>query len=421
MKKIILALIISAGCVQLGFAAKKVNIAKPDAQRFINAIANIQHYYISSVKTSKLIDYAIKGMLTNLDPHSAYLDASAIKSLTEVTSGEFDGIGVTVSPKAGVLKVISPLDGTPAQKAGIKAGDLIVRINNKLVRNMTLDNAVNMMRGRKGSKVNLYVIRNTKLLKFVVKRTAIKVPVVSNKLYDHHYGYLRIALFNKPTTKEVQKAINKLQNQADNKLYGVIIDLRNNPGGMLIPAIKTTDLFLDAKKLKKNKLIVYIKGNNTKRQTFDATRGELLPNLPVVVLVNAGTASAAEIMAGALQDHGRAVIVGTKSFGKGSVQKIFMLDKKHAMKLTIALYYTPNGRAIQAQGIQPNVMIPSITIPKSKNSNLFDPLYEANLQNYIRNGDSKKQQNAENRLLHQDFQLYEALNVLKGLATQEAN
>lgn len=397
---------------------KQVNISKQDVQRMINVIANIQHYYIEPVDTSKLFDYAINGMVTKLDPHSSYLDPESLKNLDIITSGKFDGIGITVSPVKDALKVITPIDDSPAKRAGLKAGDFIIRVNNTLIRDISITKAIAMMRGKKGASVTLYVIRHHKLLKFTMKRDTIKIPTIKENLLENHYGYLRIAIFHKPTKTAVANAIKQLQAKSKGQLQGLIIDLRNNPGGMLESSVATTNMFLDAKKLKKNKLIVYIKGRATKEEDFKATEGETLPNVPIVVLINSGSASAAEIMAGALQDHKRAIILGTRSFGKGSVQKVLMLDKDHALKLTVALYYTPAGKSIQAKGIQPDVVIPEIKIPKTEDTSAFDPLYEADLQNHLQNGDDTqpKQQKSEAKLMHTDFQLYEALNVLKGLS-----
>ncbi len=417
MKKITIT-ILSFLLLSIGIAQAAANkLSQADIQRLNTVVTDIQQNYIKPVKTSQLIDYALSGMLSKLDPHSDYLSASDLENLDVVTSGKFEGVGIKVVPEYGNLRIITPIDNSPAAKAGIKPGDLLVRINNTPLHNISINQAIKIMLGKQGTSVTLYVIRNNKLLKFTMKRAEIKVPAVRKKLFENHYGYLRIAIFNDTTEAAVKKAIKQLKSQAKGKLYGLIIDLRNNPGGMLEPSVETSDLFLDARKLKTNKLIVYITGKNTPKESFKATRGELLPNVPITVLINSGSASAAEIMAGALQDHGRALVTGSKSFGKGSVQKVFMLDRNHAIKLTVALYYTPNGTSIQAKGIQPNVIIPQLLIPKAKTDTDLAPLYEANLQNHIANGDAIAiQQRLEDTLLHQDFQLYETLNILKGLS-----
>ncbi len=414
MKKIIIFITLSFVCAHIAAANK---LSKADIQRLNTVVTDIQKNYIKPVKTSQLIDYALSGMLSKLDPHSDYLNSNDLGNLRVITSGQFEGVGISVVPEYGNLRIITPLDGSPAAKSGIKAGDLLVRINNTPLHNISIIKAIKIMRGKKGTSVTLYVIRDHKLLKFTMKRAEIKLPAVREKLFEQHYGYLRIDVFNDTTKSAVKKAIKQLKHQTKGKLYGLIIDLRNNPGGMLESSVETSDLFLDARKLKTNKLIVYIAGKNTPKEIFNATRGELLPNIPITVLINSGSASAAEIMAGALQDHQRALVLGSKSFGKGSVQTVFKVDKNHAIKLTVALYYTPNGTSIQAKGIQPNVIIPQLVIPKAKTDTDLAPLYEANLQNHIANGDSVAiKQRLEETLLHKDFQLYETLNILKGLS-----
>ncbi len=400
----------------------KVKIPLSELQRFANVVATVHHYYVEPVSNEQLFDDAISGMLEKLDPHSAYLTKEDMQNLKIVTSGEFEGIGITIVPELGVLRVISPIDDSPADKAGIKAGDLIVRVDGTLIKDMPMQKAISMIRGKRGSKVILYIIRKDqpKLLKIKVKRETIKVPTVKQELFDNYYGYIRIAIFYKTTQKDLVKAIKQLKKESHNKLRGVIIDLRNNPGGLFDPSIQVADDFLDANKLKDNKLIVYTEGYpDNKRDDFSATHGDLLPNIPMIVLINAGSASAAEIVAGALQDHKRAVIVGTKSFGKGSVQTVIPVDKDSAIKLTTALYYTPLGKSIQAKGINPDVVVKDMKITKEDADFLpLGSIYEADLLNHIEN-DGVKKLNAKVvktsiNLMEKDFQLYAALNLLKG-------
>ncbi|MCK4608829.1 MAG: S41 family peptidase [Gammaproteobacteria bacterium] len=410
-------------CITTAQAAELQTITTAQMERFVSVIATIHHYYVEPVNNQQLFDDAIAGMLEKLDPHSAYLDEEDVRDIQVIANGKFDGIGVTVIPEFGILKVIAPIEGSPADKAGVKTGDLIVKIDNKLIKDMPSQKVINLIRGKKGTKVTLYIVRKQqdKLLKITVKRASIKVPTVTEKVLDHNYGYIRIAIFYKNTAKDVAKAIQQLKQQTHNKLNGVIIDLRNNPGGLFEPSVDVADDFLDAKKLKHNKLIVYIQGaEKNDRENFKAHKGDLLAKKPIVVLINSGSASAAEIVAGALQDHKRAVIVGTQSFGKGSVQTVIPIDKKTAIKLTTALYYTPNGRSIQAKGIKPNVEVKPQQITLSKDSDTpLAGIYEADLLNHIKNGDmslpNKQEIMSDKQLMQDDFQLYMALRIVTGL------
>lgn len=393
-------------------------------QRLSNIITNIHQYYINPVTDEQLFDSAIEGMMNKLDPHSSYLDKEDLKSLKIITSGEFDGIGITVIPEFGALRVISPIDSSPAQKAGIKAGDIIIRIDNKLTKDISIAKAIAMIRGKKGTKITLYIIRKEqpKPLKLIITRDTIKVPIVRKKLLENHYGYIRIGIFYKTTHEDLVKAINQLKQESKKQLRGIILDLRDNPGGLFEPSIQIADDFLDSRKLKINKLIIYTIGYpNHKRNNYYATPGELLPKTPIVVLINSGSSSAAEIVTGALQDHDRAVILGTKSFGKGSVQTVFPIDKNSAMKITTALYYTPGGYSIQAQGITPDVVVKTLKIAKEYiKTSLFEPIYEADLLNHDKNKDANEadflQTKNELNLMHNDFQLYQALNLVKALS-----
>ncbi len=406
-----------------------------DIQRFATVVAQIKHYYIEPVEDSTLFSYAIKGMLSNLDPHSSFLDEESFKDLQAATSGKFGGVGIEVMPdKNGFIKVISPLDDTPAFKAGIKAGDMIVRVNNKLVKDMTLREAINMIRGKRGSTVDLTIIRKgeDKPRVFTLTRAQITIESVKSKMLEEGYGYVRISFFQGPVKRDLHSAIKKLQKESKGKLNGLVLDLRNNPGGLLDSAIDVADAFLDANQLKEHKkLIVYTKGRVPNSDIKGkATRGDLLKGVPMVVLVNQGSASASEIVAGALQDHNRAVVLGEKSFGKGSVQTVIPLNHTTAIKLTTALYYTPAGRSIQAEGIEPDLLIADLKIPQPKTDAIvIEPISEADLEGHLKNGSKKAKVSAVNKekkvddskkpkeiaLMHRDFQLYEALNLLKGI------
>ncbi|MBV8803007.1 MAG: S41 family peptidase [Gammaproteobacteria bacterium] len=408
--------------------AKPDPLQKNDIDRFTNAITQIKDYYVSSIDDKKLLEDAIRGMLTGLDPHSEYLDEDSYKTLLMTTSGAFGGLGVEVTGEYGVLKVISPIDDTPAAKAGIKSGDYIVSVNGKLVNEMTLNEAVNSMRGKKGSEVLLTVIRKgeKKPLTFKLVRDIIKISSVKSNMLSNGFGYVRISEFQQPTTELMIAAIDKLKKDSGGQLKGLVLDLRNNPGGLLETAVQVSDVFLDNKSLQayptyKN-LVVYAEGRlPSSRYSAKAVPGDILNGAPLVVLVNAGSASASEIVAGALQDYHRAVIVGTNSFGKGSVQTVLPLDETHAIKLTTALYHTPSGRTIQNKGITPDVVIDDLKV--QPNSNAIDmaalnPIHEFDLKGHIGtqpavNSNTADDVTVSNQLAQTDFQLYEALKILK--------
>ncbi len=405
-----------------------INLPLKDIQRLATAIAQIKRYYVEPVDDDKLFNYAISGMLSNLDPHSDFLDADAVQDLQMATTGKFGGIGIEVVPENGFIKIISPIDGTPSYKAGIKAGDLIVRINNKLVGDMTLRQAIDLIRGDPGSKVQLTILRKDakKPMEFALTREIIKIQTVKTELLDNQYGYIRLSFFQNDTKRDLINAINQLQQQAKGHLAGVIVDLRDNPGGLLDSAVDVTNMFLDSKHLKYGGLIVYTKGRIPSSDIkAKADSSDVLHGIPMVVLINGGSASASEIVAGALQDQKRATLVGEKSFGKGSVQTVLPLDNDTMIKLTTAIYYTPSGRSIQAKGIVPDIGIPDLTIPKgSKGDNTLN-ITEADLNKHLANGSATteaepgqvKTDGKVEDLLYSDFQLYQALDILKGIAT----
>ncbi|HBS52242.1 MAG TPA: peptidase S41 [Coxiellaceae bacterium] len=409
---------------------EEVTLSSKDLQRLTTVIDDVRKYYYKSIDDDTLFKRAISGMLAGLDPHSEYLDIDDLKDLEMVTLGKFGGVGVEVYPDQGAIKVVSPLDDTPAYKAGIKAGDYIVQINNKLVRDMSLRDAVNMMRGPKGSKLNLTIIRKNenKPLVFNLRREIIKIRTVKARMLESGYGYVRLAWFQEPTERDMVLAIKRLQKATKTGLKGLILDMRSNPGGLVESAVQVADDFLDAKKLKNNDLIVYTKGQSDEEMTAKATLGEILPNVPIVVLINDGSASASEIVAGALQDHKRAIVVGTRSFGKGSVQTLIPIDRTSAIKLTTALYYTPLGRLIQAKGIEPDINVENIIlsrkdqddqeIPRVDESALIDHIQNSNDVNDSSSDSDvsdkqQKQSKAELDIAYKDYQLYEALHILK--------
>jgi carboxyl-terminal processing protease len=357
-------------------------------------------------------------MLSNLDPHSSYLDPEAYKELQAGTNGKFGGLGIEVGLENGFVKVISPIDDTPAQRAGIKAGDLIIRLDDKPVKGMDLSEAVKIMRGEPGTSITLTLIRvkEEKPLKLTVTRDTINVVSVKSRILEPGFGYVRISNFQSRTVQDMHKAINSLKSENKGDLKGLILDLRNNPGGILNSAVEVSDAYLTSGK------IVYTEGKAVgSKHSFLAKPDDVLQGAPMVVLVNEGSASASEIVAGALQDHKRAVIMGRQTFGKGSVQSIIPVTKDEAVKLTTARYFTPSGRSIQAEGIKPDIELQRLEVKKT-NEPLFGDIKEADLSKHLENGNGSKQgkktgktKTKEQPLAVNDYQLYEALNLLKGL------
>lgn len=405
---------------------KSKQIPMEDVQRFSNAIGEIKKYYVKPVDDKELFDNAIRGMLSGLDPHSTYLDEDAFKELQTSTSGEFGGLGIEVTMEDGVVRVVTPLVDTPAFKAGIKAGDYIIKLGSRSVQGISLKEAVELMRGKEGSTIDLTILRKgeSKPLKFSVVRERIMIKSVKSKLMDDGYGYIRLTQFQAMTGEDMEKAIAQLKQQTNGKLKGLILDLRNNPGGLLDSAIQVSDAFLDANKEGKPEMIVYTQGRLPgSKFTALANPGDILNSAPMVVLINNGSASASEIVAGALKDNKRAIILGTQSFGKGSVQTVLPLDEKRGIKLTTALYYTPSGTSIQAKGITPDIVVEEIAVPKADPKDTgFAGFSEADLSGHLLNKNEKDEAKIkeiakeDQDLLHEDYQLYAALTILKGLA-----
>lgn len=406
--------------------AKPQAVNDEDINRFTNTIVLIKDFYVQPVGDKTLLDDAIRGMVSGLDPHSEYLDSEAYNTLLMTTSGEFGGVGIEVTPEFGILKIVTPMDDTPASKAGIKAGDYIAAINGKLVSEMSMQDAVDKMRGKEGSQVVLTILRKGEKapLSFKLTREIIHIASVKSKMLDNNFAYIRLTQFQDPTAKLMRDAITNLQAQYKGQLKGIVLDLRNNPGGLLESAVQVADSFLDSKKLnnKYNDLIVYTEGRLPEAQyRAKATGSDMLNGAPIVVLINGGSASASEIVAGALQDYRRALIVGTTSFGKGSVQTVIPLDKSHAVKLTTALYHTPSGRVIQNVGIIPDVAIEDLKVMKNKTGEdiaMIEPIKEYQLKNHLAGaptnaGMSQAMQNNDAVLAQDDFQLFEALKILR--------
>jgi len=392
-----------------------------ELRTFSDVFGRIKNDYVEDVEDADMLENAIRGMLSGLDPHSSYLDHEQFKELQVGTSGEFGGLGIEVGMEDGFVKVIAPIDDTPAQRAGVQAGDLIIRLDDTPVKGLTLNDAVKIMRGKPGTVLKLTVVREgvEKPIKIDIKRAIIKVRSVKSRMLEGDFGYVRISQFQSKTAENMVDAIDKLKKEAGGTLKGMVLDLRNNPGGVLNGAVAVSDAFL------KKGLIVYTEGRvSDSKLRFNATPDDILDNAPIVVLVNQGSASASEIVSGALQDHHRAIIVGTQTFGKGSVQTILPLSNGTAVKLTTARYYTPSGRSIQAEGIVPDIELDQVRVSAVESS--FEPIKEADLSGHLSNGNGKKSdkesdkdaEQEEESLAQSDYLLYEALNLLKGLSIQ---
>jgi carboxyl-terminal processing protease len=328
-------------------------------EAFSNILSIVKKNYVYDVQTKSLVSGAINGMLNSLDPHSAYLTPDLYKDLQSDTQGRFGGLGIEITVKGGILTVVSPIEDTPAAKAGIKPGDQIFKIEEEFTKDMSLVDAVKKMRGLKGTKINLTIKREgvTDLLDVTMVRDIIRVQSVRSRSLEPGYVYIRLAQFQERSDRDMQRALEKLAAEKGG-IKGLVLDLRNNPGGLLTQAVRVSDMFLESG------LIVYTEGRiDTQKQKYFAQKDGTWTDFPIVVLVNGGSASASEIVAGALQDHKRAVVLGTKTFGKGSVQTILPLDDNSALRLTTARYFTPNGRSIQATGIVPDINVDNAPAP----------------------------------------------------------
>lgn len=429
MKKLLLLPAIFVTHTVIAGAAQP--IPQNQIDRLNKAVEMIQENYIQKVDEKTLMDNAITGMLTKLDPHSAYLTKEDMKDLETTISGEFVGIGVELIPDRGLLKVITPVEDSPAAKAGLKPGDLIIKIDDKLVQDMSLNDAIKQIKGKPNTPVSLTILRKdeTKPLVLNVMREVVQIKAVQSKMLAPGYGYVRIALFQGPVADQLRAAITKLKEASDGHLKGLVLDLRNNPGGLLDVSAEVLDTFLDKRETARYQdLLVYTKGRRPNSDLkYYAHDKDMIPHVPMITLINSGSASASEIVAGALQDYKRSIIMGTRSFGKGSVQTVLPVSSDSAIKLTTALYYTPSGREIQARGIEPDVMIPELSVDEKKEANNID-FGEANYKNHIENhagndaavkktqaSDQREQQKSTVKLAKDDYQLYEALMLLKGM------
>lgn len=411
--------------------ARSLPLPLDELRTFTEVFAKIKSDYVETVDDKQLLDYAIQGMLSNLDPHSSYLSPKDYEDLQVGTTGEFGGLGIEVGMENGFVKVIAPIDDTPASRAGIEAGDLVIRLDDKPVKGLTLDECVAIMRGKPGTEIVLTIVREgtEKPFQITLTRDIIRVKSVKSRMLEEGYGYLRISQFQAHTGDNLIEAIDGLKREAGDQLKGVVLDLRNNPGGVLNAAVAVSDAFLE------QGTIVYTEGRASDSELrFNARPQDVLTGAPMVVLVNGGSASASEIVAGALQDQKRAVIMGTKTFGKGSVQTILPLTNNSALKLTTARYYTPSGRSIQAEGITPDITVENVKVGDVVDDGVAR-LKEADLTRHLANGDAKPKGDegagkkdagpageqapdageGQLSLARTDYQLYEALNLLKGL------
>lgn len=388
---------------------------------------DIKQLYVDDVNDKELFDNAIKGMVSGLDPHSVYLEPKEQEDLMESASGKFGGLGIVISKKDDGIQVISPIDDTPAYKAGIQAGDLIVKIGNKPVPGMSLEDSVDLMRGEPGTKVEITISRkNQKPFKVTITREIITIVTAKGYLLEKNIGYVRISSFQGPTASLVKETIAKLVKENDGYLESLVLDLRNNPGGVLNGAVDISNLFID-----KAGLVVYTKGRiPSSNLKFKTERGDVLLGSPIVVLINEGSASASEIVAGALQDHKRAVIMGSTSFGKGSVQSIIEMGKGYGLKVTTARYYTPSGRSIQAKGIVPDIQLKNISLDNEKEESVVN-IKEGDLTGHLEQenpntmsedeiieSQEKSQASLDQQAiekLKKDYFVHEATNLLKAL------
>ena len=381
---------------------------------FGDVFERVRSDYVKKVTDEKLIESAINGMLSSLDPHSSYMSPKRFKDMQVQTRGEFGGLGIEVTMENGFVKVVSPIDDTPAFRAGIKAGDYITHLDGKPVQGLTLSQAVTLMRGRINTKIKLRIRREQqKQLTVTITRANIKIRSVRWRV-EEKVGYIRITSFSEQTEKGLLRAISQIKKQIGDNLFGVILDLRNNPGGLLDQAIKVSDTFLNH-----GEIVSTRARRNADAQRYNATKGDLLNGKPIVILVNRGSASASEIVAGALQDHRRAIVLGTRSFGKGSVQTIMPLSGRGAIRLTTAQYFTPSGRSIQAKGIEPDIKVVQAELPKVE-----EPTgrRESDLRGALKNPEQEKQTKPPKGKKSRkdpkpiDYQLSRALDLVRGIS-----
>ena len=426
-KKVLLSLCLLAFFLLLGLqgdsqvsAALERSIYK-NLKTFNEVLDMVQKNYVEDVDSKKLLEGAINGMMKSLDPHSTYMTAEMYKDLEVETRGSFGGIGIEITIKKDVLTVVSPVEDTPAYNAGIKAGDHIIQIDGKSTKDITIMEAVKKLRGPKDSKVTVTIMREdmTKPKDFVITRSIIKIRSVKSKIYDDHIAYIRVASFQERTAEDLKKVLRDIKAK-NGVLEGIILDFRNNPGGLLSQAVAVADVFL------KSGVIVTTKGRTRNMETKSVAKDDGdEPMCPIIAMVNEGTASAAEIVSGALQDNGRALVLGTQTFGKGSVQTVIPLEDGSALKLTTAKYYTPSGRSIQAEGIKPDIVVKYIR-PSEDKEMTDDFIRERDLKGHIeqkKENDTSKDKSAkkEQDNLMQDNQLKSALDIIKSWDIMKKN
>ena len=401
-----------------------------DTYRLLNLFGDVfervRADYVEESTDESLIEAAITGMLSSLDPHSSYLNAKRFREMQVQTKGEFGGLGIQVSMEGGLVKVISPIDDTPAYRAGVEAGDLITHLDGDQVLGLTLGQAVDKMRGRVGTDIRLTIRREGRdSFDVTITRAIIKIKSVRSRL-EGNIGYLRITSFNEQAGKGVKEAMAKLHKERGDSLHGIVLDLRNNPGGLLDQAVAVSDAFLD-----KGEIVSTRSRRAEETQRYNARPGDLAKSLPMVVMINSGSASASEIVAGSLQDHHRAIVLGTKSFGKGSVQTIIPLSGRGAMRLTTARYFTPSGRSIQAVGIEPDITVKQAKIEtivaqgRRREADLRCALDNGTVPAKEKEKDKQKGKNGNNEKddktketktpISQDYQLARALDLLRGV------
>lgn len=400
----------------------KTNSENSDIYQYLKLFSDVlnivQDNYVEKVESKKLIYGAVTGMLRELDPHSSFLKPEDYKELQIETKGKFGGLGIEISIRDGVLTVVSPLEDTPADKAGIQANDQIIKIDDQPTQDMSLMDGVQKMRGPKGTKVKLTIIRKgeRKPLEFELTRDIIAIQSIKFRTLDPGYGYLRISSFQSGTTSDLRKALDKLEEE-NRPLNGLVLDLRNDPGGLLDQAVEVSDEFLD------KGLIVYTGGRlESQKMRFEAHKNSKPRDYPIIVLVNSGSASASEIVAGALQDHKRALILGEPTFGKGSVQTVIPLSDGSALRLTTSLYYTPSGRSIQAKGIEPDILVKR-EMPQKEDEESTEEVRRIREKDLPRHMENQKQETPSEvnetqaetqKMLTEDNQLRRALDLLKG-------
>ena len=405
----------------LSFSTSVYSDEKKEVYKYLNlfgeAFEKIKNNYVEEVTVKKLIESAIDGMLNSLDPHSSYLNTEELDELRVQTKGEFGGLGIEVTLENGLVKVISPIDDTPAERAGVRSGDMITHLDDEPVLGMTLSEAVSIMRGKVGSKIKLRVSRNeVESLDIEITRAIIELKAVKSRLEDN-IGYIRVSSFNQKVDQEIIKAIKSFDKQKESKIVGYVLDLRNNPGGLLDQAVNVTDIFLE-----KGEIVSTRGRKKSEGNRYNAVKNDLINGLPLVVLINQGSASASEIVAGALQDHKRAIIMGTKSFGKGSVQTIIPSGENVAIKLTTARYYTPLGRSIQQTGIDPDILVEQAELKKIEQ---ISKRQESDLRGSIKNEQAVKEdenkEKSDDKPSFEDYQLSRALDLISAISILKEN